>query len=250
MERLNKLPNQDTFVGDPSGYVNYMESKLYIQAKDLYIEPVQTFIMQIADILGVRAEVNRNTGQLTIQKFNLDFLTKGKKDNGISAEAIKELEPIISTFNDKIEVGQKSGYVKVEGENLDVANLTPSVNLVQKIVDAHKASVKELNLRTYGKDSSYFDKDIMTDKDMDKVYTTLKETEQINNILHAFRSGTSKDKIDKGFLKIISQSIGKPTTEFLKAAEKSPTLQNFLRKLRYDYDAETMNLGFGFGLKF
>ena len=49
--------------------------------------------------------------------------------------------------------------------------------------------------------------------------------------------GTSKDKIDKGFLKIISQSIGKPTTEFLKAAEKSPTLQNFLRKLRYDYDA-------------
>ena len=49
--------------------------------------------------------------------------------------------------------------------------------------------------------------------------------------------GTSKDKIDKGFLKFISQSIGKPTTEFLKAAEKSSTLQNFLRKLRYDYDA-------------
>jgi len=49
--------------------------------------------------------------------------------------------------------------------------------------------------------------------------------------------GTSKDKVDKGFLKIISQLIGKPTTEFLKAAEKSPALQNFLRKLRYDYDA-------------
>ena len=49
--------------------------------------------------------------------------------------------------------------------------------------------------------------------------------------------GTSKDKIDKGFLTIISQTIGKPTTEFLKAAEKSPALQNFLRKLRYDYDA-------------
>ena len=61
------------------------------------------FIMQVADILGVRAEMNRNTGVLTIQKFNLDFLTKGKKDNGISAEAIKELEPIISAFNDKIE---------------------------------------------------------------------------------------------------------------------------------------------------
>ena len=49
--------------------------------------------------------------------------------------------------------------------------------------------------------------------------------------------GTSKDKIDKRFLTFISQSIGKPTTEFLKAAEKSPALQNFLRKLRYDYDA-------------
>jgi hypothetical protein len=49
--------------------------------------------------------------------------------------------------------------------------------------------------------------------------------------------GTSKDKVDKGFYKFIALSIGKPTTEFLKAAEKSPTLQNFLRKLRYDYDA-------------
>ena len=49
--------------------------------------------------------------------------------------------------------------------------------------------------------------------------------------------GTSKDKVDKGFYKFIALSIGKPTTEFLKAAEKSPALQNFLRKLRYDYDA-------------
>ena len=49
--------------------------------------------------------------------------------------------------------------------------------------------------------------------------------------------GTSKDKIDKGFLKFITQTVGKPTTEFLKAAEKSVSLQNFLRKLRYDYDA-------------
>jgi len=52
--------------------------------------------------------------------------------------------------------------------------------------------------------------------------------------------GTSKNKIDKGFYKFISKSIGKPTTEFLQAAEKSPTLQNFLRKLRYDYDAEVL----------
>ena len=41
----------------------------------------------------------------------------------------------------------------------------------------------------------------------------------------------------------IAKSIGKPTTEFLDIAEKSPTLQNFLRSLRYDYDVGTTTLG-------
>ena len=71
----------------------------------------------------------------------------------------------------------------------------------------------------------------------DIVVTPETRTKEANDYELQEIIGTSKDKIDKGFLKFISQSIGKPTTEFLKAAEKSPALQNFLRKLRYDYDA-------------
>ena len=34
----------------------------------------------------------------------------------------------------------------------------------------------------------------------------------------------------------LAKTFGKPTTEFLELVDKSPTLENFLRKLRYDYD--------------
>ena len=34
----------------------------------------------------------------------------------------------------------------------------------------------------------------------------------------------------------LAKSFGKPTTEFLELVDKSQTLENFLRKLRYDYD--------------
>lgn len=42
----------------------------------------------------------------------------------------------------------------------------------------------------------------------------------------------SKGKLNK----TLAFTFGKPTTEFLELIEKSPTLENFLRKLRYDYD--------------
>ena len=41
----------------------------------------------------------------------------------------------------------------------------------------------------------------------------------------------------------LSKSIGKPTTEFLELVEQSPTLENFLRKLRYDYDVGLVTEG-------
>ena len=37
---------------------------------------------------------------------------------------------------------------------------------------------------------------------------------------------------------LLAKTIGKPTTEFLQLAERSETLQNFLRSLRYDYDVK------------
>ena len=41
----------------------------------------------------------------------------------------------------------------------------------------------------------------------------------------------------------LAKTIGKPTTEFLELVEQSPTLENFLRKLRYDYDVGVFTEG-------
>ena len=43
--------------------------------------------------------------------------------------------------------------------------------------------------------------------------------------------------------KIISNTIGKPTTQFLSYIDKSPQLQTLLKKFRYDYDVTMTSMG-------
>ena len=52
-----------------------------------------------------------------------------------------------------------------------------------------------------------------------------------------------KDKKVHDLNYALSITIGKPTTEFLELVEQSPTLENFLRKLRYDYDVGLVTEG-------
>ena len=113
---------------DAIGYKNYMELKMYSEAADLYRTPIQNFIMQVADILDIRADLNPDSKVLTIQKFNADFLTKKNRTDGVSNESIKELIPIVKALNDKIEAGQSAGYVKVEGQNVEVSSKVPSIS--------------------------------------------------------------------------------------------------------------------------
>ena len=192
VEKLNNLPGQSKFNADAKGYSEYLVDKLYSNAADNYRVPVQNFLKQIADIFDVRATVDSNTGVLSIQKFDLDFLTQRNRNDGVSNEAVKELNPIVRAFNDKIQEGVKSGYVKVEGENIDVGKLTTSVELDQKIVDIYKGTVKELNDRSYGKESDYFDKDILLDRTMGQAYKVIKDREIVQNVLHLFRPAESK----------------------------------------------------------
>ena len=192
VEKLNNLPGQSKFNADAKGYSEYLVDKLYSNAADNYRVPVQNFLKQIADIFDVRATVDSNTGVLSIQKFDLDFLTQRNRNDGVSNEAVKELNPIVRAFNDKIQEGVKSGYVKVEGENIDVGKLTTSVELDQKIVDIYKGTVKELNDRSYGKESDYFDKDILLDRTMGPAYKVIKDREIVQNVLHLFRPAESK----------------------------------------------------------
>ena len=52
-----------------------------------------------------------------------------------------------------------------------------------------------------------------------------------------------KDKRVHDLNFLLAKTIGKPTTEFLELVEQSPTLENFLRKLRYDYDVGLVTEG-------
>ena len=52
-----------------------------------------------------------------------------------------------------------------------------------------------------------------------------------------------KDKKIHDLNFLLAKTIGKPTTEFLQLVEQSPTLENFLRKLRYDYDVGVVTEG-------
>lgn len=76
--------------------------------------------------------------------------------------------------------------------------------------------------------------DFANENDINVVPETRKLEEEKYEIEEVI--GNAKDKSKQNFLTLISNTIGKPTTQFLQIAEKSETLQNFLRKLRYDYD--------------
>ena len=213
VENLNNLSGQSKFSGDAKAYSKYMVEKLYSKAADNYSIPVQNFIKQVSDVFNVRATIDPKTGLLTMQKFDLGFLTRTNRSDGASNESVKELNPVVRAFNDKVQEGIDAGYIKVTGENISVDKLITSEQLTNQVVDIYKSTVKELNEHTYGKESDFFDKDILTDQTMGKAYKAIKDVEMVNNVLHMFRPSNSRGL---NFHTISDESIDLVNREILR----------------------------------